>query len=1784
MSDSKRGIGFTQKSGNGDRGFDRRSHRGGEARGGRGRGGRGRGRGGGQRGQTGPNTAPTQEEEQDKKNYNAWKRLIKNPPSSNETWVIQRLWTGALEILNGSDREWKQMLPRDLDSEEYHGRQHILTVMSMKSGIGGSAAFLNLAQPFLSVITHPGLLDCLSVDTFVGSLYNFISGTHGKRVVDFLQRISECLNDAYTKSHISKPSAETILLAMIAALYEISRREQRAAFNDDLPGLLKSIEEAGTVVEADQHSFFFNSFHEKVTQIRAIVARAHGLLADTDAAPAGGVSTTAPKSTFPRQMIIPGGNHDNDDADISKIKILPTDDEIGNEAPEFLPSTDLNHQHFLENSILRHLDTQFRLLRHDIFGDLKSALGGLLHAFKEDPKLLDNTKLNLKGMRAYVYPRAHVSYLSFHEKRGIQASLSFHQLPQLRKKSASERRKWWQESKRLEEGALLCFVAINKSKLSFLFLVISERTIETKSPHGLVSNEKFGTIVAKLATLNQTDLELLTLLSCGKTQGALIEFPGVLLATFVPILENLQDMHQGGRLPFRQWILPDISRAAAVQNVVPPPLYARKPGFSFSLKSIAKCKDGDLSIFPNDPINYNEMLDKMESQTSLDRGQCEALLAALMREFAFIQGPPGTGKSYVGVQLVRVLLDCIEKAKLGPIVVVCYTNHALDQFLEHLIEAGIEKVIRIGGQSKSEALDGKNLRVVAQGLDKTKSERYLLAKTYEELEENKSHIERTLRTLVELKKSDKSSMIRNHLTGRYPHIHTLFDRVDEEGFELVGKDPFEIWLQGVAQDTRQTTLTDRELLHVVNQTPPQLNSLSNSERHRLVAIWLQEIHDSNTDELFELVKSSDDLLKNLQNIHDEADRRVLKQADIIGVTTTGLARRISVLRRVKCKIVICEEAGEVMESHILSTLLPSVEHFIQIGDHQQLSHPQINNYNLSLESKQGSLYQLDRSQFERLSVGEFGRAPLPVAQLRIQRRMRPEISRLIRSIYPRLIDDPTTMNLPDVIGMRNNVFWLDHDHPEATPNIDRHQTSHSNDWEVDMTHALVRHIVRQGAYKSSDIAVLTPYTGQLQKLRAKLRTDFEIVLSDRDQETLAKDGFVQDTEESQNHLANADTQKRTLQKRNLSEFLRLATVDNFQGEESKVIIISLVRSNNENRVGFLRTTNRINVLLSRAQHGMYLLGNSATYSIVPMWADVLGILGADHSVGKAFSLCCPRHLDTVLLVSSPLDFEHDVIQIACTQHSTVQKTASAYMIFAATAARKHAGRIVDHVCTRLKFHASKMLSPKNSIAQLHVTQSYNVVIYAQAVVEHVMAQTKTTILSLNTGLARKFVEGHMEHAIIVVEQDATMVRTADFVRRRVLFSVHILGVHSSVTKLALLVLNPKTENRVDFLEMKSYGEIDVNETPIVVLGCGHFFTAESLDGIMNMSEVYEQDMHGEFTALKDVSPTFSAAVPSCPDCKCPIRQFATQRYNRVINRAVIDEISRRFLTAGKDEIRQFEKDVPKLEKRFDDSLKTILNIICDPPTVSKPDPHANLAIERRYNDAHSLEKRVKSFCTRITYSSQPARKLHDATIQAARKASAVMTAEQRIESLSLTETPPEFAREHRITLGAFSVLTRIRFVVLRDKFTLSQALEKSSSENSLKIPGKTTGELALTFLKNCQKFIKDCMAENLPKMAVEATLFYATIARLFEADCRTKDTDLKEAHKFTNTAKELLKQASELCKLEFQNAESLGVAVQDSLRILRRQWYEEVTPEELESIKKAMVSGPGGIATHSGHW
>ena len=404
--------------------------------------------------------------------------------------------------------------------------------------------------------------------------------------------------------------------------------------------------------------------------------------------------------------------------------------------------------------------------------------------------------------------------------------------------------------------------------------------------------------------------------------------------------------------------------------------------------------------------------------------------------------------------------------------------------------------------------------------------------------------------------------------------------MDEEGFrEVRGKkfNPLDIWLKGAPRhftSTRQVS----QLIHT------NLHEMSRLERSALHKYWVRGNTDDINSRLLNVLGSYQNIRDSFKRCHQEIELRYLLNAQVIGVTTTGMARNLDILRRVRAKVVLSEEAGEVLEAHILTALLPSVEHAILIGDHKQLR-PKVNNYKFQHDNPKGAQFSLDISLFERLIHPQSGSLRLPYSSLELQRRMHPSIAELVRStLYPRLQDHESVSAYPEVNGIRKRLFWLDHrEQEDSSPSGSVQSFSKSNIWEVEMVAALVSHLVCQGVYQNEDIAVLTPYLGQLQKIKRRLRSSFTIMVGDRDAEELEMKGLGDDGEA-----------RTTVQKTSLLNALRVASVDNFQGEEAKVIIVSMVRCNEERKCRFLKTSNRINVLLSRARHGMYIIGDTDT--------------------------------------------------------------------------------------------------------------------------------------------------------------------------------------------------------------------------------------------------------------------------------------------------------------------------------------------------------------------------------------------------------------------------------------------------------------------------------------------------------------------------------------------------------------------------------------------------------------
>lgn len=88
-------------------------------------------------------------------------------------------------------------------------------------------------------MTHTALLDCRSVDTSVGGLYNFISGSNGTRAIPFFKNFVAALRQAPLPDTGTVPMS---LFSMSTALCEMLNRERRAIFNEDLPSVVDSIE------------------------------------------------------------------------------------------------------------------------------------------------------------------------------------------------------------------------------------------------------------------------------------------------------------------------------------------------------------------------------------------------------------------------------------------------------------------------------------------------------------------------------------------------------------------------------------------------------------------------------------------------------------------------------------------------------------------------------------------------------------------------------------------------------------------------------------------------------------------------------------------------------------------------------------------------------------------------------------------------------------------------------------------------------------------------------------------------------------------------------------------------------------------------------------------------------------------------------------------------------------------------------------------------------------------------------------------------------------------------------------------------------------------------------------------------------------------------------------------------------------------------------------------------------------------------------------------------------
>lgn len=1096
-------------------------------------------------------------------------------------------------------------------------------------------------SPLFHLITHPRLLESNMLELEVAGIYSFLVGVNASRLIrvfDFVLDLASTWNDATTKSPLI--AALEVSVSVLARAVDCSTTN---IINDGLHNIVERFSELMDCQSQDENDF-------SLLQARKYLNYLHRRFGFGKTLPETRQAKEAPSSheTFTLRKDLPGHlssdgpRHNNDHADISDILIMPTYEEIMSPRNEYLPVTDASQWHI--PGIRGRLDREFRLLREDTVGQLRDAAQDMYQRIRGQDRKITYRPRN--SARISAYDEAVVHSVNVDKHNGLELTVRCRQPEVVCKMGDHARRDWWSQSKRLQAGALTCVL---DAQGMLQFFVIAESTLRVesiekeawrpqsdeqskkKSKHETLSSDRewlyvnLNLVDKSPAFVGQALRWYRDIRSAPKRY--LVEFPGVLLASFKHTLEALQQLSKKPDLPFADIIAPD----KTVQHpnlVVSPPLFARRRGFEFDLTCLAKDNNSFTIKLAQPPIAAD-----VSDRTALDPTQADSLINTLRREISLIQGPPGTGKSYTGEKLIQVLLANKVKASLGPIICVCFTNHALDQLLEHLLEAGIDGIIRMGSRSKSERLEELNLRVISRDMDLTKAEKHDLYDFGINQQDCQAEMTRLLNALSSC---DSLSSIRHHLQGNHRHHYEeLFGKeIDEDEFETVRqriRNPVHQWLSSDSNIQRGQQVEPRDVPVLIKS---RLEDLSHRERLRLHRHWLKEIRDPVISDIIRSHKAHEQAQKQRDLIRQEARHRCLQQANVVGVTTTGMARDLHLLRKLRAKVVVCEEAGEVLEAHILTALLPSVEQLILIGDHLQL-HPQIQNYELQSTNPRGVQYSLDVSLFERLvQPPHMNDIRLPVSILETQRRMHPSIAEMVRStLYPSLKDGENVQKYPEIIGMQCRLFWMHHQHLEASAaNDDPHNTSHSNEFEIEMATSLVSHLVRQGTYLPDDIAVLTPYLGQLQKLRRRMAAEstFAVDLGERDLEDLEtfNDKSVEDQPSAKPPVARTT----------LLRSIRLATVDNFQGEEAKIVIISLVRSNPQNKCGFLSTSNRINVLMSRAKEGCYVLGNSETYRHVPMWNQIIQLLQDGGNYGTALGLQCPRHPNTPMNVSMPDHF------------------------------------------------------------------------------------------------------------------------------------------------------------------------------------------------------------------------------------------------------------------------------------------------------------------------------------------------------------------------------------------------------------------------------------------------------------------------------------------------------------------------------------------------------------------
>ncbi|XP_032387046.1 regulator of nonsense transcripts 1 [Etheostoma spectabile] len=336
-------------------------------------------------------------------------------------------------------------------------------------------------------------------------------------------------------------------------------------------------------------------------------------------------------------------------------------------------------------------------------------------------------------------------------------------------------------------------------------------------------------------------------------------------------------------------------------------------------------------------------------------------------------------------------------------------------------------------------------------------------------------------------------------------------------------------------------------------SPVSFLALHNQTRNMDSMPELQKLQQLK-DETGEL-SSSDE--KRYRALRRTAERELLMNADVICSTCVGAGDPR--LAKMQFRSILIDESTQATEPECMVPVVLGAKQLILVGDHCQLG-PVV-------MCKKAAKAGLSQSLFERLVV--LGIRPI---RLQVQYRMHPALSAFPSNIfYEGSLQNGVTA--ADRVKKGFDFQWPQPDKPmffyvtQGQEEIASSGTSYLNRTEAANVEKITTRLLKAGA-KPDQIGIITPYEGQRSYLVQYMQFSGSL------------------------HTK-------------LYQEVEIASVDAFQGREKDFIILSCVRANEHQGIGFLNDPRRLNVALTRARYGVIIVGNPKALSKQPLWNHLL---------------------------------------------------------------------------------------------------------------------------------------------------------------------------------------------------------------------------------------------------------------------------------------------------------------------------------------------------------------------------------------------------------------------------------------------------------------------------------------------------------------------------------------------------------------------------------------------------